>query len=91
MQCQTARYFCVFEMYIRSLMSPDKPKALRRDCIYNIERTSDSLNEGLPIKMTREKYQRKRFFSMKKDSKFNPRLIHKNSILFGQVPIENMG
>ena len=29
-------------------------------------RTSDSLNEGLPIKMTREKFQRKRYFSMKK-------------------------
>ena len=26
---------------------------------YNIIRTSDSLNEGLPIKMTREKFQRK--------------------------------
>ena len=25
-----------------------------------LERTSDSLNEGLPIKMTREKFQRKR-------------------------------
>ena len=29
------------------------------------KRTSDSLNEGLPIKMTREKFQRKRYFSMK--------------------------
>ena len=25
----------------------------------DIQRTSDSLNEGLPIKMTREKFQRK--------------------------------
>ena len=30
------------------------------------QRTSDSLNEGLPIKMTRETFQRKRYFSMKK-------------------------
>ena len=29
-------------------------------------RTSDSLNEGLPIEMTREKFQRKQYFSMKK-------------------------
>ena len=29
-------------------------------------RTSDSLNEGLPIKMTREKFQRNDIFSMKK-------------------------
>ena len=30
-----------------------------------IVRTSDSLNERLPIKMAREKFQRKRYFSMK--------------------------
>ena len=28
----------------------------------NVSRTSDSLNEGLPIKMTRETFQRKRYF-----------------------------
>ena len=28
-------------------------------CICVLLRTSDSLNEGLPIKMTREKFQRK--------------------------------
>ena len=32
---------------------------------FNI-RTSDSLNEGLPIKMTREKFQRKIYFSITK-------------------------
>ena len=31
-----------------------------------IQRTSDSLNEGLPIKMTREKFQRKRYFFCEK-------------------------
>ena len=55
------------------------------------ERTSDSLNEGLPIKMTREKFQRKRYFFYKKDSRFNPRLIHESSFLIGQVPIEKYG
>ena len=39
------------------------------------QRTSDSLNEGLPIKMTREKFQRKWYFFYEKDSRFNPRLI----------------
>ena len=54
-------------------------------------RTSDSLNEGLPIKMTREMFQRKRYFFYEKDSRFNPRLIHKSSFLIGQVPIEKYG
>ena len=36
--------------------------------------------------MTREKYQRKRYFFYEKDSRFNPRLIHKSSFLIGQVP-----
>ena len=55
------------------------------------QRTSDSLNEGLPIKMTREKFQRKRYFFYEKDSRFNPRLIHKSSFLIGQVPIIKYG
>ena len=54
-------------------------------------RTSDSLNEGLPIKMTREKFQRKWYFFYEKDSRFNPRLIHKSRFLIGQVPIEKYG
>ena len=32
-------------------------------------RTSDSLNEGLPIKMTREKFQRKLYFFYEIDSR----------------------
>ena len=54
-------------------------------------RTSDSLNEGLPIKMTREKFQRKWYFFYEIDSRFNPRLIHKIRFLIGQVPIEKYG
>ena len=54
-------------------------------------RTSDSLNEGLPIKMTREKLQRKWYFFYEKDSRFNPRLIHKSRFVIGQVPIEKYG
>ena len=57
----------------------------------NSQRTSDSLNEGLPIKMTREKFQRKLYFFYEKDSRFNTRLIHKNRFLTGQVPIEKYG
>ena len=53
-------------------------------------RTLDSLNEGLPIKMTREKFQRKRYFFYEKDSRLNPRLIQKSSFLIGQVPIEKI-
>ena len=33
------------------------------------ERTSDIFNEWLPIKMAREKFQRKRYFVHEKDSK----------------------
>ena len=57
----------------------------------NYQRTSDSLNEGLSIKMTREKFQRKQYFFSEKDSRFNPRLIPKSSFLIGQVPIEKYG
>ena len=42
-----------------------------------LEMTSDSLNEGLPIQMTREKFLRKRYIFYEKVSRFNPRLIHK--------------
>ena len=58
---------------------------------FHFLRTSGSLNEGLPIRMTREKFQRKRYFFYEKDSRFNPRLIHKSSFLIGQVPIAKYG
>ena len=41
--------------------------------------------------MIREKFKRKRYFFYEKDSRFNPRLIHKSSFLIGQVPIEKYG
>ena len=41
--------------------------------------------------MAREKFQRKWYFFYEKDSRFNPRLIHKSSFLIGQVPIEKYG
>ena len=41
--------------------------------------------------MTREKFQRNRYFFYEKDSRLNPRLIHKSSFLIGQVPIEKYG
>ena len=54
-------------------------------------RTSNSLNEGLPIKMTREKFQRKRYFFSEKDSRFNPRLIHKAIFSLDKFQSKNMG
>ena len=56
-----------------------------------VQRTSDSLNEGLPIKMTREKFSKKMIFFYEKDSRFNPRLINKSRFLIGQVPIAKYG
>ena len=41
--------------------------------------------------MTREMFQRKWYFFYEKDSRFNPRAIHKSSFLIGQVPIEKYG
>ena len=41
--------------------------------------------------MTREKFQRKRHFFYEKDSRLNPRLIHKSNFLTGQAPIEKYG
>ena len=35
------------------------PKQVKQIMDYKMQRTSDSLNEGLPIKMTRENFQRK--------------------------------
>ena len=64
--------------------------ALRHTKSY-FERTPDSLNEGLPIKKDQRKFQRKWYFFYEKDSRFNPRLIHKSRFLIGQVPIEKYG
>ena len=36
-----------------------KHEKISKEAKINLKRTSDSLNEGLPIKMTREKFQRK--------------------------------
>ena len=41
--------------------------------------------------MTREKFYRKWYFFYEKDSRFNPRLIHKSRFLIGQVSIEKYG
>ena len=53
--------------------------------------TSDSLNEGLPIKITREKFERKQYFFYEKDSVFNPRHTLESSLLIGQVSVEKYG
>ena len=71
-------------------MQTDKKTTIDMKYI-RLERTSDSLNEGLPIKMTREKFQQKWYFFYEKDSRFNPWLIHKSRFLIGQVPTEKYG
>ena len=53
-------------------------------------RTSDSLNERLPIKKAREKFQTKQYFFYKKDSRFYPQIIRKSVFLIGQVPVKKM-
>ena len=55
------------------------------------QRTSDSLNEGLPIKIVRKKFQRKRYFFLQKDSTFNSRIICKSVFLIGQMLIKKYG
>ena len=57
----------------------------------NIIMTSDSLNEGLPIKMVKEKFQRKCYIFLEKDCNFNSRIIRTNVFRMGQVHIKNMG
>ena len=59
--------------------------------IENYKRTSGSLNERLPIKMTTERFLRKRYFFHEKDSRFYPQIIRKNVFLIGQVPIKKCG
>ena len=78
-----------FQSYIKVKLT----KCLKNKLLRTIRvlRPSDSLNEGLLIKMIREKFQRKRYFFYEKDSRFNPRLILKGSFLIGQVPLEKYG
>ena len=54
-------------------------------------RTLDSLNEGLPMKMVGEKFQRKLYFFHEKDSNFNSRNIRTSVFRIGQVPFEKYG
>ena len=54
------------------------------------QRTSDSLNERLPIKMARGKFKKKIYFFHEKDCRFYPRIIYKSVFLIGQVPIKKI-
>ena len=49
------------------------------------------MNYVLPIKMAREKFQRKRYFFHENDSRFYPQVIRKSIFLIGQVPIAPFG
>ena len=63
----------------------------RENSIPTTNNVCGGYNEGLPIKMTREKFQRNGYFFYEKDNRFNPRLTHKSNFLIGQVPIEKYG
>ena len=56
-----------------------------------LQRTSDSFNEGLPIKIARQKFQRKRLFFHQKDSRLNSRIIRKSIFLIRQASIQKYG
>ena len=56
-----------------------------------VQRTSDSLNEGLPIKMTREKFQRKLYFSTKKILGSTLDLSTKAAFSLDKYQLKNMG
>ena len=56
-----------------------------------LQRTSDSLNEGLPIKFTREMFQRKRYFFMKKIEGSTLDLSTKAVFSLDKYQLKNMG
>ena len=68
----------------------DRPKTFVL-LINVIQRTSDSLNEGLPIKMAREKFQRKCIFSMKKIVGSTLDLSTKAVFSLDKYQLKNMG
>ena len=55
------------------------------------QRTSDSLNEGLPIKMVRKKFQRKIYFPCEKIVGSTPELLAKVFISLDKYQLKNMG
>ena len=59
--------------------------------LVNSLRTSDSLNEGLPIKMAKKKVSKKIIFFHEKDSNFNSRIIRTSVFRIGPVPIKKYG
>ena len=78
-------------LYIYVIHEINKNVNKYSDVIAIAQRTSDSLNEGLPIKIARQKLQRKRLFFHQKDSRLNSRIIRKIIFLIGQAPIQNYG
>ena len=56
-----------------------------------LQRTSDSLNEGLPIKMTREKFQENYIFSIKKIVDSTLDLSTKAVFSLDKYQMKNMG
>ena len=67
---------------------------LKSDKIWNcrlLQKTSDSLNEILPIKITREKFQRKWYFSLKKIVGSTLDLSTKAVFSLDKYQLKNMG
>ena len=60
-------------------------------CFITDGRTSDSLKEGLPLKMVREKFQRKRYFSMKKILILTLKLYAQVYFALDKYLLKNMG
>ena len=60
-------------------------------CICDLLRTSDSLNEGLPIKMTREKFLKNDIFSMKKTVGSTLDVFTKAVFSLDKYQLKNMG
>ena len=53
-------------------------------------RTSDSLNKVLPIKMTKDKFQRKLYFVHEKDSRLSPGIIRKSVFSPDECQLKNI-
>ena len=60
---------------------------LLRGTLNAVVNTSDSLNEGLPLKMVIKVSKKMIFFFHEKDSNFNYRIIHTSVFRIGPVPI----
>ena len=76
-------------IYLSTCIHWDYDRAMESNEI--IPRTSDSLNEGLPIKMTRENFKENNIFSMKKIAGSTLDLFTKAVFSLDKYQLKNMG